>query len=201
VQNWAWFLDVVFGAIVVLGIGRYEQVVREVWVLGFGATALSLFVAACICCFVVYDIAVYHLLVRKFPYRQSFKGFLRFYLDLVMAFVLYLLLASALQVNPDWFAIVLAVSGWHLAAILWHMLARYEHGISGGRFKAYGLHALFVLTYWMVAGLGWVFGTGYLGLDRHQWPTLVLVLVSAAILVVSLGRWWQVLKEFSARTA
>lgn len=97
-QRWIWFLDVVFGAIVALGIEKYEPVIREAWFQGIRAFVLSLFVSISVCSFVVYDIAVYHALASKFPYRMTALGFARFYLDLVMAFILYVLLVNAFQV-------------------------------------------------------------------------------------------------------
>jgi hypothetical protein len=192
---------VVFGAIVALGIGKYEGVIRHVWELGPGATALSLFVAGSIGCFVVYDIAVYHLLVGKYPYQLSPIGFLRFYLDLVMAFILYVLLASALQVNPDWLTILVAVSLWHLAAVAWHVLARRELRATDDASKSYLMHGVFVCIYWISAFLAWTIGGGIFGLADGRWKTPALVVVSAAILIISLYRWVQVLKEFSARKA
>lgn len=194
-QRWIWFLDVVFGAIVALGIEKYEPVIREAWFQGIGAFALSLFVSISVCSFVVYDIAVYHALASKFPYRMTALGFARFYLDLVMAFILYVLLVNAFQIFPDWVSILATVSLWHVAAVAWHLLARREHGAIGSEMSAVVPHLLFIAAYWLVAFLSGVFGKKILGLDNMSLSTFILVAISTMILVISLFRWNQVIRK------
>jgi hypothetical protein len=85
-ERWKWFLDIVFGAIVALAIQKYEPVVRVAWSQGLVSFSFSLFVSICVCSFVVYDISAYHILVKEFAYSRGKLGFMRFYLDLIMAF-------------------------------------------------------------------------------------------------------------------
>lgn len=200
-QRWIWFLDVVFGAIVALGIEKYEPVIRDAWLQGIGSFTLSLVVTISVFSFVVYDIAVYHALAKKFPYQLSALGFARFYLDLVMAFVLYVLLANALQAHPDWIAILVTVSFWHLAATAWHLLARREHGAAGGIVSTVGPHVLFIITYWIVAFLASTFGTRVLGIDNGPLSNFILVVVSVTIFAVSLFRWNQVIRKIATQNA
>ncbi len=196
-QRWIWFIDVVFGAIVASSIEKYEPVVRDAWSQGIGSFLLSLFVAISACSFVVYDIAVYHALANKFPYRLSMLGFVRFYLDLVMAFILYVLLVEALQTHPDWVAILAALSFWHCAAAIWHLLARREHEVTGGMASAIHPHLYFILIYWLVAFLAHAFATKVLGFDNIALSTFILIVTSATILAVSLFRWNQVLRKIA----
>lgn len=200
-QRWIWFLDVVFGAIVALGIQKYEPVIREAWAHGAGCFILSLFVAIAVCSFVVYDIAIYHTLVKKYPYQLSALGYLRFYLDLIMAFVLYVLLVNAFQTAPDWRAILAAVSFWHLSAIAWHLLARHEHGTGGSGVSAVGPHLMFIAAYWSSAWLAGRLASQGTALDPAAVDRLVLIVVSATILAVSLFRWRQVIRQLSQESA
>lgn len=197
VQRWVWFIDVVFGAIVALGIAKYEPVVRSAWQAGLSQVSFSLFIAISICSFVVYDIAVYHALVKKFPYKLSMLGFVRFYLDLVMAFILYVLLISAFAQSPDWVAILTAVSCWHIAAVIWHIMARCEHPQTEGWAVAVLPHVAFIALYWVLAGLFYLYAKNTLQHNDAQTSDMVLVLVSTMILFVSFYRWNQVLKKIA----
>ncbi|MCC2682535.1 MAG: hypothetical protein K0S36_2099, partial [Nitrosospira multiformis] len=79
-EKWTGFIDVVFGAIVALGIEKYGDFFPQAWHGGVGVFLLSLLVSIAVCSFVVYDIAVYHDLTIQYPYRSTFRGFVRFYL-------------------------------------------------------------------------------------------------------------------------
>jgi len=197
-QKWIWFLDVVFGAVVALGIEKYEPVIRAAWLDGACSFALSLFVGISIFSFVAYDVVVYHKLAEKYPYCLTALGFVRFYLDLVMAFLLYVLLVNALQAEPDWFAILVTVSIWHVAAVAWHLIARIEHKVSGGLGRAILPHVLAIAIYWVVVFLAGAFGTKVMGLDDAGLSTYKLFLAAAMILTVSIFRWNQVFREQQA---
>lgn len=199
-KRWIWFLDVVFGAIVALGIETYEPVVREAWLQGAGPFALSVFVAIAIFSFVVYDISAYHKLANTFPYCLTSLGFIRFYLDLVMAFTLYILLVNALNPHPDWAAILITVSFWHVAAVAWHLLALKEHGAVGSMVSAVCPHVLFIGIYWASVLLADALGTKVFELDSATLSVFKLVVVSATILVVSIVRWNQVVRKNGAQS-
>ncbi|WP_418140501.1 hypothetical protein NUW46_14965 [Marinobacter sp. MA] len=194
-QRWVWFIDVVFGAIVALGIQIYEPVAREAWSQGVSEFLLTIFVGISIFSFVVYDIAVYHALTNKFPFGMTSLSFLRFYLDLVMAFTLYLLMANAFQLHPDWVSIIAAVSFWHCAAVAWHLLARQEHDVVGGISSAVLPHVSFIAVYWTVAFVAAQIGEEIIGLDGTALSSLILIIVSTTILFISLFRWNQIIKK------
>ncbi len=187
-QRWKWFLDIVFGAIVALSIQKYDPVVREAWQHGPGAFAASLFVAFSICSFVVYDVVAYNALVSKLGYTLSPMGFVRFYLDLVMAFVLYVLLNAALRIDPDWVLILSTISVWHLAAVLWHLLALREHKKLDEAGEPVMSHALFVILYWTVAFVATAVGEQVFRLAGPALARLVLLTVAGTILMVSIFR-------------
>ena len=187
-QRWKWFLDIVFGAIVALSIQKYDPVVREAWQHGPGAFALSLFVAFSICSFVVYDVVAYNALVSKLSYSLSPMGFVRFYLDLVMAFVLYVLLNAALRIDPDWVLILTTISVWHLAAVLWHLLALREHNKLDEAGEPVMSHVSFVILYWSVAFVATAVGEQVFRLSGPTLAQLVLLMVAATILMVSIFR-------------
>lgn len=193
--RWVWFIDVVFGAIVALGIQRYEPIVLESWSQGFNEFILTIFVGVSIFSFVVYDIAVYHALVKKYPFNTSLLSFLRFYLDLVMAFTLYLVLANAFQFRPDWVSIIAAISFWHLSASAWHLLAKCECGVFDGMARTVFPHIYFIAIYWTVAFFTTQIGERLLGLKDVVLTNLLLTVVSATILSISLFRWNQVIRK------
>ncbi|MCW5599402.1 MAG: hypothetical protein KIT59_09860 [Nitrosomonas sp.] len=150
-QRWIWFVDVLFGAIVALGIAKYEPTVREIWRQEeYSLLVVSLFVSASVWSFVVYDIAVFHILTKRFPYNINRLGFLRFYVDLIMVSILYILMVNAFQAPPDWLDIAITVSSWHFVAIIWHVLAQYEHKKTDGLIKDAIPHFKFILSYWFV---------------------------------------------------
>ncbi|WP_416398839.1 hypothetical protein [Allohahella sp. A8] len=194
-QRWVWFIDVVFGAIVALGIQSYEPVVSEAWAQGLSEFVLTIVVGISIFSFVVYDIAVYHALVKKFPFGMTSLSFLRFYLDLVMAFTLYLLLANAFQLYPDWLSILVAVSFWHCAAVAWHLLARSEYKVVGGLSSAVLPHISFIAVYCLAAFLAAQIADKVFGLESTALSTSILIVVCLTILVVSLFRWNQIIKK------
>lgn len=195
--RWIWFLDVVFGAIVALGIEKYAVVIEQAWQAGAVTLILSLLSAVAVCSFVVYDIAIYHALAKKYPYRMSKPGFARFYLDLVMAFILYMLLVSAFQVRPEWFAILATISIWHLAAMSWHGLARFEDpSVSLG--PAIGPHLLALVGYWGVTYvLADIVERELLGLDDSPSSAVKLVAICACILAFSMLRWLHVIRQLA----
>ncbi|TCI02901.1 hypothetical protein EZV61_11440 [Corallincola luteus] len=194
--RWIWFLDVVFGAIVALGIQKYEPVVKQAWELGLATFVTSLVVASCIGFFVVYDIAVYHALANKYPYRMSFLGFSRFFLDLVMAFLLYLLLVNSFQVTPEWFPILITISTWHVAAMIWHLIATNEHPQTSSHSDVSALpHLIFIGIYWLVAFLADGFSKHELQLAHDSQARTTLVVLAITILAVSAYRWQQILKK------
>jgi len=195
-QRWGWFLDIVFGAIVAISIEKYEPVLRDAWNQGFTAFAISLSVAIAVCSFVVYDIAAYHVFTGKYPYGNTRLGFARFYLDLIMAFTLYVLLVNAFQKEPDWVSIAATISFWHLGALVWHGLAQMEVGTVKEDIHAVLPHILYIITYWIVVLVAYALGST-LALDEKSQSTLTLISLSIAILCISLVRLSAVVRRYA----
>jgi hypothetical protein len=214
-ERWAWFIDVLFGAIAAIALEQYESVVRQAWNTSLSTFVISVVVAVCICAFFVYDIAAHHVLVKKHPYHLTYLGFVRFYLDLVMAFILYVLLRDALSGNPGWFPIVVALTFWHGAAIAWHLLVfagelERRRQLLGGDFAGSDKqphtppafenaavtvfpHVLFIGIYWLVvAAAQLITRITFAGVASD---TVTLLSVSVAILVVAVFRWRQVVRD------
>lgn len=195
VERWIWFLDVLFGAIAAIAIDRYEPIVRNAWATGIGTFSLSVFVAICVGSFFVYDVAVYHSLAKKFPYKITVIGFARFYLDLVMAFILFLLLTDAFNAYPNWFTILITITSWHVAAAIWHLFAQYE-AQSMGNFRIAVLpHVVFIGIYWLASFLPYILGLRIFGFNEVTMSSPILVILSATIAIASVWRWTQVIHK------
>jgi len=196
-SRWIWFLDVLFAGIAALMLQQYEPVVRQAWASGTGTFIISVSVAICLTMFFVYDVAVYDALARKYPYKITALGFGRFNIDLVMAFVLFLLLSDAFRKNPDWFTILGTISVWHILACIWHILARKEESPQGSSLIPIYPHVCFIGIYWSVAiSINYVLR--WYGVSDVTRSNVVLVMLSVAIAVVSVWRWKQIVHKLSA---
>jgi hypothetical protein len=193
VQRWIWVLDVLFGAIAAIALEKYEPVVRDAWSCGFIQFFISVFVAICIGSFFAYDVVVHHKLVEKFPYKVTFRGLCRFLLDLVMAFILFIILSAGFQANPSWEKILINITIWHMAAILWHLLAESTDEIKHKIFKIIGPHACVIGAYWIVTNLSNNI-INYYGLNTTVWSNLPLFLLATTIMIFSYVRLKQILK-------
>ena len=199
-ERWPWFIDVLFGATAALGLEKYGDQFLLLWPQGPIRILQSLVVAAGIALFVVYDIAIYHVLVKKFPFKFSKKSFVRLYLDLVMVFLLYLLLAVGLKPDARWVEVLIIVSSWNFAAALWHILARWEIKPKDDWRYAILPHYGFILCYWTVLGLAWLALSFVAMPSEDTRGRLFLVLACVTIGGVSWFRWGQVLKRFADAT-
>jgi hypothetical protein len=192
-ERWAWFLDVVFGAIVAVALEKFEPTLTEAWKSGFFDIGKCLFVAFAAFSFFVYDIAAYHILVNKYPYHVTNLGFVRFYLDLVLAFLLFMFLMAALAAVPErnTIGMVAFISLWHLGAMSWHFLARYEAGLSILT-PTLIPHVVFVAIYWALLGAWYVVCNWWLKLNLPWDSVSLLFLISTTIFAISIWRWHQV---------
>jgi len=193
-SRWIWFLDVLFAGIAAIILQQYEPIVRCAWASGPGTFSLSVFVAMCMGSFFVYDVAVYHALANKFPYRMTLFGFARFYLDLVMAFVLFMLLMDAFNKDPDWFNILITITSWHALAFIWHVLAQREARKKSSLKITIIPHVYFVSIYWSVAWVSY-FSAQLCGFSDATQSDAALVALSAAIAAISFWRWRQVIQK------
>lgn len=132
-DKWPWFLGVVFGGIATFSL---RNLYNTLLVLAAGRDwpdfFSHIFIAACFYVFLAYDVGVYYFLVDKYPYlpdRNLRPSGLRFLLDLAMAFFLYVILITSTSLEPWNSTLIIAgaLFSWHLGAILWHVLASWEH--------------------------------------------------------------------------
>lgn len=196
-ERWPWFIDILFGVVATKGIEKYAEQFLALWPQGGLQVLQSLIVAAGIALFVVYDIAIYHVLVRKFRFTFSKKGFVRLYLDLGMVFLLYLLLVEGLKPKAQWAEVLIIVSTWHFMAALWHILARWEHNVKGNWQYAILPHYGFILCYWTLPALAWWVLPIVATPSVETRSQLLLLLACLTIGGVSWFRWGQVLKRFA----
>lgn len=80
---------------------------------------IILFTSACIV--LVYDWVIYHWLIEKLPYRK--KYFPRFFLDLIIFFLMYLLFAVVLK---DFFLYFVLIIIWFVIVGVWHTIAWFQ---------------------------------------------------------------------------
>jgi hypothetical protein len=193
-ERWAWFVDVLFGAIAAIAIANFKEDIVTAWHPGYFETIKATIAALAAWSFFVYDVAVYHVLIKKYPYLVTFKGFARFYLDIVMVFLLYMMLSAALASDPEkhtW-GILLSVSFWHLAAAGWHAMAQSEESPRSPNPIAIMPHIGFIAIYWLIVLIV------HCMVKRPINSTPVMFAVSGAIFVVSLWRWRQVVVRVAA---
>ena len=87
-ERWVWILDIVFGSVIGFGFQKLEEGLRLTAKSSVSAFMKHLFMAAGFLGFVIYDIGVYHILIKNFPYDVSSLSAARYVLDLIMAFLL-----------------------------------------------------------------------------------------------------------------
>jgi hypothetical protein len=114
-----------------------------------------------------------------------------------MAFLLYLLIANTFRIYPypDWLMILAVISLWHLAAMLWHIMAQIE--VSAFDFKPHTIspHFKFIIIYWLLALVARITGMEAFGLEGEALSVLILVTICTAIFAVSIYRWNQVVRK------
>lgn len=201
-DQWKWFLYVLFGGIGTLAFRRLEE---GLWAASDVSSTQfwhHIFLAVCLFAFFVYDVGVLGVLIHRFPYKVSLLSALRYALDIVMAFLIFLLLMSGLGPPPAANAspglaagptqspvlVVFAISAWHLGAAIWHTMASFDHHHATPRLISFLPHIIFAAVYWLIYGIsywGWINFT----------PMWLLSLIGAAILVISVIRWFQVVKN------
>jgi hypothetical protein len=196
-ERWAWILDMVFGAIIAFGFQRLEEGLRVSAKSSVTAFLKHLFMASGFIGFVIYDIGVYHILIKKFPYDVSELSAVRYVLDLVMAFLLMVILVRGLSIDvgKHIFEILIALSMWHIAAMCWHFAASMQIKGSTPEWKTFFPHILFVMIYWSTFALWYLTGAQ----DRRSKlaePTGFLMLLALSLLLISAWRSNQMIQKF-----
>jgi hypothetical protein len=191
--QWTRIMDIVFGGIVVFGLENLVLHVGEALQRPVRCFVPQLYAAVAVYVFLIYDVAVFHMLVEQLPYRERWLGFVRFFLDLVMAFTLMMVVVPTCLLQG--FATVTMVVGtsvWHVAAGLWHWVAHREHGRGAPRRWAYLPHALAIAAYWLF--LAGAVAVQHRPLERASLAApFPLAVLSTLIIGVALLRMWQML--------
>jgi hypothetical protein len=201
-ERWAWILDMVFGAIIAFGFQRLEEGLRASAKSSMTAFLKHLFMASGFIGFVIYDIGVYHILIKKFPYDVSELSAVRYVLDLLMAFLLMVILVRGLSIDAGKhvFEILIALSMWHIAAMCWHFAASMQINGSRPELKTFSPHILFVMIYWSTFALWYLTGAQ----DRQSKlaePTGFLVWLALPLLLISIWRSNQMIQTFVSEPA
>jgi hypothetical protein len=196
-QRWIWILDIIWGAIVGIAFERLDGALRSCTNLGDIIKHVA--VAACLFIFFLYDVGVHHLLVRTFPYRESILSACRYFLDIVMAFLLMLLLVSGLTAKPERSTIVIlvAITSWHLGASAWHFLATWEHEHKLPTRVRVLPHLISVGGYWLLVGIWYLIRLSTSSVNWHAQS--LLFIVCGAIFLVALVRSYQVVRHIAAK--
>lgn len=196
-ERWVWILDIVFGSIIGFGFQRLEEGLRLTAKSSVSAFMKHLFTAAGFLGFVIYDIGVYHILIKNFPYDVSRLSAARYVLDLIMAFLLMVILVRGLSIDAGKhaFEILIALTLWHVAAMCWHVAASMQINGSMPEVHTFSPHVAFIITYWSTFAL-WCF---LIVEGRHRRlaePTGFLVWLAASLLLISIWRSHQMIQKF-----
>jgi hypothetical protein len=195
-DRWVWVCDAIFGFIITLGFQKLDETLASTH--GVSNVLLQLSVAVGFIAFVVYDIGVYHLLIQDRPYRLTWWSAARYMLDLVMSFCLLVSLLRGLSKQPeaDGAMLLLAVTGWHLSAMLWHVFAELEARQPIRLLPRLGPHLLFVAIYWLTA-----LAVSVIRQQSFPFATCRLrefvVALSVELLLVSVFRSFQLVKHLA----
>lgn len=98
-ERWVWILDIVFCSVIGFGFQKLEERLRLTARSSVSAFLKHLFMAAGFLGFVIYDIGVYHILIKSFPYDVSRLSPVGYVLDLIMAFLLMGILVRGLSID------------------------------------------------------------------------------------------------------
>ncbi len=208
-DRWVWFVDVLFAAIAATAFERAEPEFRKLWTMSGELFFDRSLAALAVIIFFAYDVSVYQVLVKQYPYQITSIGFFRFVLDVLMAFVMLLLLMSGLSgttipkagTAPVPAAIPLVsllalLTVWHVLAAIWHFLANLEIHGTLPPFRSITPLFGFPLLFWALWGLlqllKWV-----VDFDDHSIERAKLWCICIAIMLVSVVRWRQTIRRFT----
>lgn len=196
-ERWVWILDIVFGSIIGFGFQRLEEGLRLTAKSSVSAFMKHLFMAAGFLGFVIYDIGVYHILIKNFPYDVSRLSAARYVLDLIMAFLLMVILVRGLSIDAGKhvFEILIALSLWHIAAMCWHFAASRQLNGVLPEVKTFSPHVAFIIIYWSAFAL-WYFLNREDNQRTLAEPTGFLVWLAASLLLISIWRSHQMIQKF-----
>jgi hypothetical protein len=195
-SRWVWVLDVVFGGVLSVAFTVLEESLRQAWAESHVEAARLVFVAVCLFSFFVYDVVAYHLLITKYPYRVSLLSGVRHFLDMFMVFVLLKLLMSGLRPHAEksFFAILAAVTAWHLLALVWHCVANLDHFKKMPPRFALLPHVVCPACYWTVLG-AWSVIAGFIKDGAYNTEQSYILLLAAMVLSAALFRSRQLVRK------
>lgn len=196
-ERWVWILDIVFSSVIGFGFQKLEEGLRLTARSSVSAFMKHLFMAAGFLGFVIYDIGVYHILIKNFPYDVSSLSAARYVLDLIMAFLLMVILVRGLSIDAGKhvFEILIALSLWHIAAMCWHFAASMQRNGVMPDVNTFSPHVAFIAMYWLTFAL-WYFPNGEDRQSKLAEPTGFRVFLAAALLLISIWRSHQMIQKF-----
>lgn len=222
-ENWILFINFLFAAVAALSIERLQPIVLDVPDSTFARYSLNIYMYFCAFSFFIYFVSIYNYLIRLFPYTISVLSYSRLYIDLVQVIVFFLFVSRSLTVEPEqhFITLIVTITFWHLAAMIWHVLAVLEHRRPSTLFALPGMaapHIVFVLMYWTLPILLFfkldvlaIIGSeirkgvedGVFSLFDHKLvleelnlrSTEITVVFFTLVLLISIFRWRQVIRR------
>jgi hypothetical protein len=149
-------MEVIFGGVIVFALEALEATVEEA-VRGVKAPPaidlrVTFLAGACCMAFLLYDVGIYHLLTRSYPFQRSWTSVGRFCLDIVMTACLFLIVVPVMHKEPEGstITVLMAATAWHLFAALWHLLASRERDGRLPLASRFLPHFVFPVSYWLL---------------------------------------------------
>ncbi len=128
-KPFVWFIRILFAVIVGNGFRAFSENLRIEEFIHTPNLILLTFFAYFLAgyFFVISDFLFYHIQIQRHPYRKG--RILRFLLDIVIFFLLYLLLdlASNWPTPRKFWAFLLLLGTWHFCVMLWQFHVSYEY--------------------------------------------------------------------------
>jgi hypothetical protein len=145
-------MEVVFGGVITLGFEKLIEALQPDLLESPQKIVRHMFIAACFFAFVIYDVCVYLVLIRLFPYGATLASATRYLMDLVMAFCLLAVLLLGLSAEPERTAMatLVCLTFWHVAAAIWHIAAVWERDSKLPELSVFATHGVFAVSYWAV---------------------------------------------------
>lgn len=117
------FIDILFALIVAVGFTFFVDPYLKNFSLTINAL-ITFFLFVTTYFFIISDWIFYHELMLLYPY----KNYGRFFFDIIMFFLLFLLTYLTFEAKNTKFIIyILAVAIWHFTAIFWHYFAQKDY--------------------------------------------------------------------------
>lgn len=118
------FIDIIFAMIIGMSFGFFKDYLVNFSLTLINMMVFGLFVATYF--FIISDWIFYHELMNKYPYTKDYS---RFFIDLVVFFLMFLLTYFAFNARNTKYLIfyIVNVALWHFGVATWHYYAKKEY--------------------------------------------------------------------------